>query len=99
MGFVPQSKLIFHSKLKFSTGYHGKMNTEVFVMLLTKQFLPYLALKSIIVMANTSIHRIFMEKLLCKYTRVMDVIACCPVKCITHTASQTRMKLLQLVVA
>jgi transposase len=96
-GFIPQSKLIFHSKLKALTDYHGKMNSKVFKMWFTQQFLPYLAPESVIVMDNTSIHSVFTEKVLCTNTRKTDVMAWLSNKHIPHTASQTRVKLLQLV--
>ncbi len=54
-GWVPNAKLVFKSSRK--TGdYHGQMNSELFQKWFTKQLLPNIPDRSIIIMDNASYH-------------------------------------------
>lgn len=61
-GFIPNSSLVFQSKLK--TGdYHGEMTADNFNKWLSEQLLPNLEKPSLIIMDNASYHTTLIEKL------------------------------------
>lgn len=56
-GWVPHAKLVFKSTKK--TGdYHGQMNHELFTKWFTKQLLPNIPERSLIIMDNASYHNV-----------------------------------------
>lgn len=96
-GFIPQSKLVFRSKTKSDTDYHGEMNAECFKTWFTKQFLPYLPSHSVIVMDNAPYHSVIKNKAPTSNTKKSEIIAWLVGNKVPYCEKQTRVELLQLV--
>ena len=73
------------------------MTASVFRNWFTNQFLPYIEPHSVIVMDNASVHSVIVDKAPSSNTRKSDIMTWLSKRNITHSSSQTRTELLQLV--
>jgi transposase len=63
MGFIPESKWIFHSRPQMrDSDYHSEVNADSFKDWFVKRFLNYLEEESIINMDNASYHSTIIDK-------------------------------------
>ncbi|PSN54703.1 hypothetical protein C0J52_04890 [Blattella germanica] len=97
-GFVPECKLIFRSKSKnISSDYHNDMTSFVFKKWFEEKLIPNIPPNSTIVMDNASVHSVQLEKIPTSNTRKADIISWLDKNKISHSNSENREQLLEIV--
>ncbi len=92
-----ESELIFRSRAKLHSYYHGEMDANKFKQWFTTQFIPFLRPQSVIVMDNASYHSFVINKAPSSNTKKADILEWLFSKNISCEATQTRVELLNLV--